>query len=130
MLNFDTLRIKAGQAGQSMVDLRAGLLSCTAQCSTHLQTDVSMPELIQAEITDILSLCHLVCEKLGRGTVATELQCSTQAIGKALKVYDDPYKYRELRLLIVGLCFTIEAGPIYNITVPEDVALELWRKDN
>lgn len=71
--------------------------------------------------SQVRNVAHSICLKLGRKEVAKRLGKTTQAVGKALMDYDDPYKYLGLRMAIVGLCCGVRDEPLIEVTGPQDL---------
>ena len=64
---------------------------------------------------NILQLANAIVEKEGKANVAESLDCSPQAIGKALQPYDNPFKYFDLRVKILALHGHKVSGPYFDI---------------
>ena len=80
---------------------------------------------IATEAPDLLELAVLACEKLGKPTVAEKLDISIQALNRVLQPTSDPWYRLQRRLEIIALCFDIKAGPIFTITMDEELASRL-----
>jgi len=62
---------------------------------------------------ELLAKVNSIVEQHGKAAVAERLECSSQAIGKAIKDHDNPFKYFGLRVKILGAYGVEVDGPFF-----------------